>query len=69
MILGTVTTTEALNSPKVNIITAETNKIEPKVTNSYDDICLTPGCVHAASKILEKIDEQVEPCDDFYKFR
>lgn len=32
------------------------------------DICLTEGCIHAASKALEFMDRDVEPCDDFYKF-
>ena len=33
-----------------------------------DNVCLTPGCVHAASKILAKMDETIVPCDDFYNF-
>lgn len=32
------------------------------------DICLTPGCIHAASNALDQLDESVEPCDDFYSF-
>ncbi|KAJ9599169.1 hypothetical protein L9F63_010346 [Diploptera punctata] len=32
------------------------------------DVCLTPGCIHAASYALTNMDETVEPCDDFYKF-
>ncbi|CAH1722964.1 unnamed protein product [Chironomus riparius] len=66
-------TAEALNghdSPKVHIITAESSKKNksPGVNNNNDDVCLTPGCVHAASKMLEQIDEEFEPCDDFYEF-
>ncbi|CAK1588785.1 unnamed protein product [Parnassius mnemosyne] len=33
-----------------------------------DDVCNTPGCVHTASKLLLNMDEQVDPCDDFYDF-
>lgn len=33
-----------------------------------NDICTTPGCVHAASKMLEQMDQDIEPCDDFYSF-
>jgi len=66
-------TAEALNghdSPKVHIVTAESSnkKKSPGATNN-EDVCLTPGCVHAASKMLEQIDEVFEPCDDFYEFR
>ena len=60
---------DAFSSQKINILSAETIDTKLKTSNPYHDICLTPGCVHAASKILKKIDEEVEPCDDFYKFR
>lgn len=33
-----------------------------------DDVCLTPGCVHTASQVLNRMDETVNPCDDFYNF-
>ncbi|XP_033213002.1 neprilysin-2-like isoform X1 [Belonocnema kinseyi] len=44
----------------------ETNGVNSK--SDAKDICLTPGCIHTASKILDNIDPAVEPCDDFYKF-
>ncbi|XP_035829151.1 neprilysin-1 [Aplysia californica] len=33
-----------------------------------DDICLTQGCVNAASRILTSMDASVAPCDNFYDF-
>ena len=29
---------------------------------------MTPTCIHAASKMLEQMDMNVEPCDDFFNF-
>jgi membrane metallo-endopeptidase-like protein 1 len=64
-------TAEALNSdsPRVHIVTAETGKNKSGKNGSGEDVCITPGCVHAASKMLEQLDEEIEPCDDFYLFR
>lgn len=67
------TTAEALNgdSPRVHVITAETAKT-PKATSKAgcdaEPICMTPGCVQAAAKMIEQMDKSVEPCDDFYNF-
>ncbi|XP_042901081.1 neprilysin-2 isoform X3 [Parasteatoda tepidariorum] len=38
--------------------------------NSSDmsDICLTPGCVKTAAEILQNLNEDADPCDNFYKF-
>lgn len=33
-----------------------------------DDLCVSAGCVHTASKILQDMNPNVEPCDDFYEF-
>lgn len=44
---------------------------EPKVTslpNKSQNYCMTKGCISAAAEILQKMDEKVDPCDDFYKF-
>ena len=32
------------------------------------NVCLTPGCVQAASHVMEYIDPKVNPCDSFYDF-
>ena len=29
---------------------------------------MTPGCVKAASQIIQNMDGSVNPCDDFYQF-
>lgn len=31
-------------------------------------MCLEPGCIHAASNLLKKMNLDVDPCEDFYKF-
>lgn len=36
--------------------------------DNASEFCLTPGCIHASSLMLEQLDETVEPCDDFYNF-
>lgn len=60
---------EALQSPPglhVNQNALPTVNKTKKQDN--DDVCLTPGCIHAASRALDLMDESVEPCDDFYSF-
>ncbi|KAJ6635812.1 Neprilysin-2, partial [Pseudolycoriella hygida] len=60
-------TAEALDSPGVHINTIDSQK--PSHTNRNNkNICLTPGCIHAASNALDAMDTTVEPCDDFYNF-
>lgn len=48
-----------------NIITNNDKIIN---TKAYENLCLTPGCVHSASNMLNQMDNSVEPCDDFYSF-
>lgn len=64
-------TAEALNSesPRFQVVTSDSSKSSFKNSNKEEqEICLTSGCVHAASLMLDQMDETVEPCDDFCKF-
>ncbi|KAF5283678.1 hypothetical protein FQA39_LY17253 [Lamprigera yunnana] len=33
-----------------------------------DDICVTPACIHAATKMLSQLNTSADPCEDFYEF-
>ncbi|XP_043285771.1 neprilysin-2-like [Venturia canescens] len=39
-----------------------------EVPDSREDWCETPGCVHAASALLKNMDQNVNPCEDFYRY-
>jgi len=59
-----VYTAEAL--PSINQPLIEHNNF--KEYPQKPSICLTPGCIHTASKVLQAMDQSVDPCDDFYQF-
>lgn len=60
-------TAQALESLPGTLVTPMSQN--PKSTdNSANEICLTPGCIHSASNVLNAMDLSVEPCDDFYNF-
>ncbi|XP_008194353.1 neprilysin-2 [Tribolium castaneum] len=39
-----------------------------RLNEGCHDICLTPGCVKTAAQVLEKVDLNANPCEDFYNF-
>lgn len=43
-------------------------KTQNNISKDGADICLTPGCIKAAGQILDKMDQSVDPCDNFYDF-
>lgn len=51
----------------LSIAVVKKNECESHL-NQQVKVCSTPGCVQTASQILYKMDETVEPCDDFYNF-
>lgn len=53
--------------------TAGKLKVEPPLTpnngtSDGHDICVTHGCIRAALKVLDTIDETADPCKNFYEF-
>ncbi|XP_015111053.1 neprilysin-2 [Diachasma alloeum] len=38
------------------------------VSEGPDNVCNTSSCHRAASEVLKKMDRNVDPCDDFYRF-
>lgn len=48
------------------IESASNNKQSTQCT--YNNVCLTEGCVTAAASIIDKINQSVDPCYNFYEF-
>ncbi|KAG0730216.1 Neprilysin-2 [Chionoecetes opilio] len=38
------------------------------LTADHPDVCLTKGCVKAASALIESMNEDADPCEDFFDF-
>lgn len=39
-----------------------------ELLNDESSLCQTPGCIKAAVKVMDSLDESVDPCDNFYEF-
>lgn len=44
------------------------NGTQREVKGNGTNICMTKGCVKASALILDLIDENVNPCENFYEF-
>jgi len=56
---GDFSTTAALTSEFAN---------ENTIQAGPGDYCLSKGCIHTSAELLDKMDQTVNPCDDFYQF-
>ena len=45
-----------------------TQPVNDSTTTTPSEICQTPGCVVAASKLIKSMDQTADPCTDFYQF-
>uniref|UniRef100_A0A8D9BV62 Neprilysin-11 n=1 Tax=Cacopsylla melanoneura TaxID=428564 RepID=A0A8D9BV62_9HEMI len=43
-------------------------KKPPKNAYQQPKLCYSEGCIHTASKLLQSMNNTVNPCDDFYRF-
>lgn len=59
--------TEVLFSTLSNTGSAE-NTTQSTVKMNGTNICMTKGCVKASALILDLLDENVDPCENFYEF-
>jgi hypothetical protein len=46
----------------------QSSKGVPGKNNSDVEVCMTASCVEAAAFILQNIDPDIDPCNDFYNF-
>ncbi|RWS14267.1 membrane metallo-endopeptidase-like 1 isoform X3 [Dinothrombium tinctorium] len=52
---------------KLNTVVERIEKDE-NINDRQRNTCLTPGCVNAASYLLQNMDTAISPCENFYEF-
>lgn len=61
--------TEALEIVSSNqLAPTQLNSTNTPAKGNETNICMTKGCVKASALILDLIDENINPCDNFYEF-
>lgn len=65
---ATIPRTEVLFSTGSSNTGSAENTTQSTVKMNGTNICMTKGCVKASALILDLIDENVDPCENFYEF-
>lgn len=61
----TLPRTEALKSVEIN---SNVSIAQSSIHANHSNLCMTKGCVKTSAQILDFIDDNVNPCDNFYEF-
>ncbi|XP_043464733.1 neprilysin-2-like [Leptopilina heterotoma] len=54
-------------SKTINGSIPEINGVQ-KISDDTTKYCIKPECIHTASRVMNYMDESLDPCDNFYKF-
>lgn len=66
---ATIPRTEVLDATFTNSgVPDNATQTTMKINETKTDICMTKGCVKASALIFDLIDENVDPCHNFYEF-
>ncbi|KAK5647010.1 hypothetical protein RI129_005474 [Pyrocoelia pectoralis] len=68
VVVFVLTTVSVILCITIVILTAKPNEVVQITTLIDNNVCLKPGCVEMASKLINNMDLKVDPCIDFYSF-
>lgn len=51
-----------------NVLSEPVQQHATTLNSSQSNLCMTKGCVKTSAQILDLIDDNVDPCDNFYEF-